>query len=77
MTMASWSCWRWKKRLWRGGVEMEKIMKIIEWYYMLGSFYKIIYETLLTRNIILENELNFKVECNFFLLNSVFIKYFI
>lgn len=44
---------------------------------MLGSFYKIIYETLLTRNIILENELNFKVECNFFLLNSVFIKYFI
>lgn len=44
---------------------------------MLGSFYKIIYETLLTINIILENELNFKVECNFFLLNSVFIKYFI
>jgi hypothetical protein len=44
---------------------------------MLGFFYKIIYETLLTRNIILENELNFKVECNFFLLNSVFIKYFI
>jgi hypothetical protein len=33
---------------------------------MLGFFYKIIYETLLTRNIILENELNFKVECNFF-----------
>jgi len=44
---------------------------------MLGSFYKIIYETLLTINIILENELNFKVDCKFFLLNSVFIKYFI